>query len=222
MACGLTVDQVRAAIAYLEGPDPESRTTDHGGARIIRMDPHRDWGWVVVNLSKYQYMRDIDEKRRQDAERARKYRENKKTRHAESRSVTRNHTASRHTDTNTDTDKDKDFRATVSKPRHDPASFERFWSKYPKKRCRAEACAEWDRLRPDKALLLEMSLSLERYVKGTEPKYLLDPNRWLKRRRWEDEAVEQAPNDIERAAVRRQIEARREQYDQWAKEAKGG
>jgi hypothetical protein len=103
-SCGLDVDRVRVALDYLEGPDPESRSSEHGGARLIRLDQHRDWGWVIVNHSKYMYLKDMDEKRAGDAERARKYRERQKERCGASRPVTRNHTSSRHTDTDTDTD----------------------------------------------------------------------------------------------------------------------
>lgn len=50
---GLSVDRVKSAIETLESPDPESRSPEHGGARIVRMDDHRAWGWIVVNYEKY-------------------------------------------------------------------------------------------------------------------------------------------------------------------------
>jgi hypothetical protein len=62
---GLTVDQVRAALERLESPDPESRSPDHEGRRIVRIDAHRDWGWRVVNFARYRAMRDEDDRRAQ-------------------------------------------------------------------------------------------------------------------------------------------------------------
>jgi hypothetical protein len=59
----------------LEGPDPKSRTPDENGARIYRLDDHRDWGWGIVN---YDYFRKIasDEQRREKTKlRTRKWRE---------------------------------------------------------------------------------------------------------------------------------------------------
>src|SRR2546428_2858637 len=40
---------VRLYIAELEKPDPKSRTPDHEGRRLVRLDDHRDWGWFIVN-----------------------------------------------------------------------------------------------------------------------------------------------------------------------------
>lgn len=54
---GLTVEQVKTALANLEAPDPESRTPDEKGARIKRVDEHRNWGWKIVNYEKYRAIR---------------------------------------------------------------------------------------------------------------------------------------------------------------------
>jgi hypothetical protein len=58
------IDVIRRTIAELEGPDPKSRTPDAGGARIFRLDDHRDWGWGIVN---YDYFRNLarEEQRRE-------------------------------------------------------------------------------------------------------------------------------------------------------------
>jgi hypothetical protein len=58
------IELIRQTISELEGPDPMSRTPDANGARIFRLDEHRDWGWGIVN---YQYFRKIasDEQRRE-------------------------------------------------------------------------------------------------------------------------------------------------------------
>jgi hypothetical protein len=63
---GLTVDEVRATLLELEAPDPESRTPTHDGRRILRMDDHRDWGWVIVNHAKYQAIRNREDRREQN------------------------------------------------------------------------------------------------------------------------------------------------------------
>ena len=45
----LSVEDTRKAIAKLEAPDPDSRTPDHDGRRIKRVDG----GWIVLNHAKY-------------------------------------------------------------------------------------------------------------------------------------------------------------------------
>lgn len=61
---GVSLDKVREAITYFEGPDPESRSVNNGGSRLTRVNN----GWQLVNYGKYrvshdkqhrkQYMRD--------------------------------------------------------------------------------------------------------------------------------------------------------------------
>lgn len=69
------LEMVRRAIAELEKPDPTSRTKDHAGRRIIRLDQHRDWGWKIVNHAYYRQLQTEDDKREQAKLRMRKYRE---------------------------------------------------------------------------------------------------------------------------------------------------
>lgn len=63
---GLTIDEVREAVAVLEAPDPESRSPDENGARIIRMDEHRIWGWRIVNYGKYRAIRSEEDRAEQN------------------------------------------------------------------------------------------------------------------------------------------------------------
>ena len=58
------IELIRETIAELESPDLRSRTPEFSGARIKRLDDHRDWGWFIVN---YQLFREIasEEQRRE-------------------------------------------------------------------------------------------------------------------------------------------------------------
>lgn len=64
--CGLSIEEVRAALGTLEAPDPESRSPDEGGRRIMRIDDHRAWGWRLVNHLKYREMRNEEVRREQN------------------------------------------------------------------------------------------------------------------------------------------------------------
>lgn len=83
---GIPLFRVRKAVVRLESPDPRSRTPDQEGRRIVRLDEHRDWGWLIVNRQKYRAMIDEDARREQNRERARRCRD--RDCHAPSRSVT--------------------------------------------------------------------------------------------------------------------------------------
>lgn len=51
---GVTAEVLMACIDDFMRPDPGSRTKDHDGRRLELIDPDaRDWGWRVVNHSKY-------------------------------------------------------------------------------------------------------------------------------------------------------------------------
>jgi hypothetical protein len=60
----LTVEDTAAALAKLEGPDPYSRTQDHEGRRIEKVDG----GWVVLNHGKYRDRDRIERRREYQAE----------------------------------------------------------------------------------------------------------------------------------------------------------
>jgi len=72
---GLTLDEVKAAIAVLEAVDPESRSQDEEGARIVRMDEHRAWGWRVVNHGKYRAIRSEEDRAEQNRLAQQRFRE---------------------------------------------------------------------------------------------------------------------------------------------------
>lgn len=50
---GWPIDLLKQAIGELCAPDPESRSDENDGRRLELIDPHRTWGWRVVNHAKY-------------------------------------------------------------------------------------------------------------------------------------------------------------------------
>jgi len=63
---GITIERVKAAIDVLESPDPESRSPEEGGARLVKLDGHRIWGWKIVNYGKYRAIKNEDDRREQN------------------------------------------------------------------------------------------------------------------------------------------------------------
>lgn len=86
-------------------------------------------------------------------------------------------------------------RETKYEPEHEPEMFKRFWAAYPRGEDPQGAVAEWDKLKPDRKLMYAMSSALDRqkrsddWQRGIGIPYAC---RWLKNRRWEDEAREVA------------------------------
>lgn len=53
----IPIELLSPAIDKLEQADPKSRDREHEGRRIERLDSHRDWGWQILNWSKYDALR---------------------------------------------------------------------------------------------------------------------------------------------------------------------
>lgn len=70
-----SVEVIRRTIAALEAPDTRSRTPDHNGARLVRLDAHRDWGWQIVNYTTYRQIASDEQRREKTAERTRRWRD---------------------------------------------------------------------------------------------------------------------------------------------------
>lgn len=54
---------ITKGLATLEQPDPDSRTPDEDGRRIVPLSDSRAWGWRIVNYGKYRAIRTADERR---------------------------------------------------------------------------------------------------------------------------------------------------------------
>lgn len=63
---GIDEARVKAAIKHLESPDPESRSPEMEGRRILPIDEHRAWGWQIVNHGKYRAIRNEEDRREQN------------------------------------------------------------------------------------------------------------------------------------------------------------
>lgn len=59
---GSTVDEVEWGLKELSSPDPRSKTPDHEGRRIERLEGH-GYGWRILNYEMYRAMRDAEQLR---------------------------------------------------------------------------------------------------------------------------------------------------------------
>lgn len=96
---GVSRKQAEESIDVFLAPDPDSRTSDHEGRRIEKVDG----GWVLLNHEKYREKESPDEQRAKAAARQQRKRDKEKAKksesvaesHAPSRDVTPSHAGSR-------------------------------------------------------------------------------------------------------------------------------
>lgn len=122
---GIPLDLIEEGIKELETPDPESRSPAQDGRRIVRISKERNWGWQIVNHAYYRSLQKAADKRQQNRDRQRRFRDKKKPNNeSSSRSVTpRNDPSRRSRHTNTDTDTGTE-REKHTKPLTLPDDFE--------------------------------------------------------------------------------------------------
>ncbi len=68
------LEVIQKTVSELEGADPRSRTPDMNGARIFRLDEHRDWGWGIVNYDYFRNLASEEQRREKTRLRVRKHR----------------------------------------------------------------------------------------------------------------------------------------------------
>lgn len=59
----IPIDYIRIGLEALVLPDPDSRSPDEEGRRIVLIDPTRTWGWRIVNHEHYRKIRSEEERR---------------------------------------------------------------------------------------------------------------------------------------------------------------
>lgn len=59
----LPIGKVQFGLVELAKPDPRSRSHEHEGRRILPLDSHRDWGWIIVNYQHYREIKDEEARR---------------------------------------------------------------------------------------------------------------------------------------------------------------
>lgn len=72
------MEVLELGIAELLKPDPDSRTPDHEGRRIMPLDPSRAWGWQITNFAAFRQIRTAEERRDYQRTYMRDWRDGKK------------------------------------------------------------------------------------------------------------------------------------------------
>lgn len=59
----IPIEIIQAGITELASPDPESRSQEEEGRRIVLINPARKWGWRIVNYTNYREIRSKEDLR---------------------------------------------------------------------------------------------------------------------------------------------------------------
>ena len=181
---GIPIEHIEAGLKILEAPDPYSRTPDQEGRRIERLDNHRPWGWSIINHAYYRALQDAETVREQNRIRKQRQRERGKAAgECHDKSVTNrdkcdSHAKSRHTDTDTDTDT------------NNTASFDAFWSLYPKKVDKKKSQVIWNKLPLSKQR--QALADIDNRYQGIKKQFIPNPTTYIHGERWIDEPIESA------------------------------
>jgi len=192
----IPLEIIQTGLAALEQPDPESRTPDEDGRRIVRLSARRSWGWRIVNYGKYRAIRTEDErseyKRQWDRDHRRRPTKSDKSDKSDNfRQIRPIAEAEAEEQTPLSTPSARTSGRAGTKPGNGQA-FDRFWTLYPKKVKKQDALKAWRKLKPDEALISEILDAVER-AKGSPDwqreggQFIPHPSSWLNGRRWEDE-----------------------------------
>ena len=192
----VTLEEALAALAILEGPDPNSSDPDHEGRRLERVPG----GWVVRNAEKYRAIATRADEKAANCERVRRHRERKRCNACavtDPLPVTKsngseadpNATAEVHAEGKPKPSRQVRARAHESLV---PDGFDAFWQAYPRHDAKQDALKAWRQVEPDKTTMARMLEALN--WQRTQPGWLKDSGRfiplaatWLRGRRWEDE-----------------------------------
>lgn len=172
---GLSVEEVKAALIELEDIDPESRSPENEGRRIVRLDGHRSWGWKIENYVKYRSIKNEDDRREQNREAQARWRNKSKQPSADISSVSLGKPMQ----------KKKEKKSNTQET---PDGFSFFWENYPKKVAKPAA---------EKAFrAAKINGQLPKVIEDIERRkpdwakdngqYIPYPATYLNKRRWED------------------------------------
>lgn len=195
----VTLEECRAAIATLEGPDEFSRTPDYDGRRIEPIPG----GWRLLNHAKYRDMRDEESRREQNREAQARHREKLKKMGVDvpGEDTTPGDDVSKLADSKPDVsaerpesahaDADAEVEAKELKNTAQPAAtrFPEFWEAYPKKKGKKLAAARWKSGKFDRIadVLIADVKKRDEEDDGWLRGYVPDASTYLNQERWEDE-----------------------------------
>ena len=169
------------ALVKLSSPDPQSKTPDHEGRRIVQIQG----GWLILNYQRYRKMLNAEERREYQRQWDREHRPSGQAR---KRSPTQSDTIPT-SPTQAEAEAEA-YNPPIVPPKVD--GFDSFWKLYPRKVGKGGARKVWAKLKPGEKLvqqILETVAEQKESVQWTKDggQYIPHPATWLNQERWGDE-----------------------------------
>lgn len=223
---GWPLDFILKGIRELEAPDRKSRTPGHEGRRILLMDDHRPWGWIITNYALYRDKMRSAERTAYLAEKQREYRARAKSTGVNKSTIINQDKPIAEAEAEADTE-------AKNKSAPNGALFEEFWNAYKEaggeKVGRGQAEKAWKKINPDHAILSAMLIALQSqkeeraafaaagqfYENWKHPATWLNGKCWLDEPRNLDKVIHaqprklSGPEQVERATAERKRERER-------------
>jgi hypothetical protein len=181
----LTMDETEAALTRLEGPDKHSKSPDYEGRRVKRMDH----GWLILNYQVYRERRNEEERQAYMRDYMKRYRaESVNLRKQSLANVNHGKPPLAQAEVEAEAEAEVEEHNTKYMSQAAPASdhFPSFWDSYGKKVGRKECLAYWAKMPADKRQAAIDGVA-SYLATLSDRQYQLDPIRYLKRERWQDE-----------------------------------
>lgn len=196
---GWPLDFILKGIRELEKPDAKSRTPGHEGRRILLMDDHRPWGWIITNYALYRDKMRSAERTAYLAEKQREYRaRNKSTGVNKSTIINQDKPIA---------DAEADTEAEALKSR-----FAEFWEVYPRKVARPAAEKAWNKIGADSfadRLIQDVAFRAMNDAAWRDKKFIPHASTYLNNERWTDEVQKYEAPRRNLSAVERVSQATR-------------
>ena len=177
----LTREETDAALRELTSPDPDDKSGNNDGRRIVKMDG----GWGIVNYEAYRNRRDEQERR----EYMREYMTQYRKRTVNSVNDSKPQLAKAEAEAEAEVKEINTLaQPTVERVHVEPDLFPEFWALYDKAKGKDRAIKKWASL--SMKVRRQIMEALPAYVHSTPDKqYRMDPTTYLNGKRWEDEIV---------------------------------
>lgn len=163
-----------AALERLASPDPQSRSGEFDGRRLVRVDG----GYIVLNYIKYR------ERDYGAAERMRRLRQRRMTPPSDGVTPNRCDVPPNVTQAEAEAEAEKINNTGVIEP-----TFTTFWTAYPRKTAKQTALKAWKRVKHDEIPALMAALEAHKQTDQWRRGVIPHPATWLHQRRWEDETI---------------------------------
>jgi len=190
------IDVVKKGIAELERPDNRSRRPEHGGCRIVRLDDHRDWGWLIVNYEYYRKIASEEQRREKTRGRVQKFRENMVA------FPPLQSPKNKKVEEDADVEGESLPSVTVALP--SVTDFDIFWKLYPNKTGKGAARKAFER-RKCSAIMAKIEQAID-HQKVSEQwqkdggQFIPMPATWINQERWDDEGTQITRRSARRSA----------------------